>query len=269
MKKQLEEPTEEQVNLQESLPAPLDAAEERYYFERYKYEGDMEARSIIIHRNQRLAMRIAVNMGVPPYGLRDALQCGVLGIVAAVEKFDLKKNLKFSTYSTWWIRRYISREYFGKNTDKRVPVYIQGTLNRLLKAASLGNIDINHITDEMIIMAHKGSPNQNTMAGIRNALLGASLSLDYIKDDGEETFYNSFGAFDEEVEAINGDDGFADILKKAIEMLSKKERAVIRLHYFEDVPIPDVAKLMDVSHSRANQLRKNALNKLKKKLKTH
>jgi RNA polymerase primary sigma factor len=82
---------------------PLTAAEEVRLAKRIE-RGDLRARDEMVERNLRLVFALArryAGRGVP---LEDLVQEGTIGLVHAVEKFDYRRDLRFSTYAVWWIR---------------------------------------------------------------------------------------------------------------------------------------------------------------------
>lgn len=87
--------------------------------------GDMSAKEKMINHNLRLSPYIAkryINRGIP---FMDLIQEGNLGIITAVEKFDIKKGNKFATYAIWWIRQVIERYIQNNSRQLRLPVNLQ------------------------------------------------------------------------------------------------------------------------------------------------
>ena len=86
----------------------LSREEEREYVQKYT-AGDSEAREYFINCNLRLVLSIAksyINRGL---SLFDLIEEGNIGLIKAVEKFDIEIGCKFSTYATWWIKQTITR----------------------------------------------------------------------------------------------------------------------------------------------------------------
>jgi RNA polymerase sigma factor (sigma-70 family) len=72
-------------------------------------EGDLEARNAVWARNARLALSAVNRFAVPRNQLADAVQEGVLGLLRAIEKFDVQRYNQFSTYAWYWVSQSISR----------------------------------------------------------------------------------------------------------------------------------------------------------------
>lgn len=83
-----------------------------------------QARALLINANMRLVFSIAKKYYRSTVQLEDLVQEGMKGLIIAVDKFDPRKDLRFSTYGTYWIKQHVSR-YILSDTTIRIPVYLQ------------------------------------------------------------------------------------------------------------------------------------------------
>ncbi|GHV36536.1 hypothetical protein AGMMS49546_02050 [Spirochaetia bacterium] len=100
---------------------PLLSFEEALELSKRIQKGDEDARRRLIEANLRLVIKIArayVPSGIP---LMDIIQEGNVGLMRAVEKYDYRRNIRFSTYANWWIRQSISRYITNKKRVIRLP----------------------------------------------------------------------------------------------------------------------------------------------------
>jgi RNA polymerase primary sigma factor len=95
--------------------------EEELELSRKILAGDEEARTQLIESNLRLVVRIAKNYLTPEVSILDLIQEGNLGLMRAASKYDFKKEVRFSTYASWWIKQSIVRSLSNKKRIIRLP----------------------------------------------------------------------------------------------------------------------------------------------------
>jgi RNA polymerase primary sigma factor len=110
----------------ERLPGVLSAAEEVALARRIE-RGDQSAKDTMVERNLRLVHSVARSHRHGGAAFADLVQAGTVGLVRAVERFDHRRGLKFSTYAVWWIRRSII-EAISDTRAIRIPPKAYGRL---------------------------------------------------------------------------------------------------------------------------------------------
>jgi len=96
-------------------------------------KGDADARNKMIESNLRLVVKIAkryMNRGLP---FLDLIEEGNLGLIKSVERFNLAKECRFSTYATWWIRQTIERALINQSRTIRLPVHVSDDIGRMIR----------------------------------------------------------------------------------------------------------------------------------------
>ena len=114
---------------------PLLTADEEIRLAKRIERGDTAAKDEMIERNVRLVIALARryrSAGVP---FEDLVQEGVLGLIRAVEKFDHRRELRFSTYAVWWIRRALMDAVAAEH-----PIRIPGSARRRMAAGALADV---------------------------------------------------------------------------------------------------------------------------------
>ncbi len=127
------------IYLREIGEFPLLTREEERALAARLEKGDEEARKDLIRSNLRLVVKIAKqykHLGLP---LLDLIEEGNLGLMKGVERYDISKGAKLSTYAAWWIKQSIMRALANKGKIIRIPVYMQEKVNAYKKkVAALG-----------------------------------------------------------------------------------------------------------------------------------
>jgi RNA polymerase sigma factor (sigma-70 family) len=92
------------------------------------------AKQELTTRNLRLVISVAREFAYTGLPLTDLIQEGNIGLMRAVEKFDYRRNLKFSTYAVWWIKQAIRRAVFEQGTLIRIPEYMYESARQVSKS---------------------------------------------------------------------------------------------------------------------------------------
>jgi len=113
---------------------PLLTFEEGLELSRLIQSGDKTARRRFIEANLRLVVKIALSYNIKDVSLMDLIQEGNIGLIRAVDKYDHRKQLRFSTYAAWWIRQAITRYLSEKRRAIRLPHRKEEILQKIQRA---------------------------------------------------------------------------------------------------------------------------------------
>ena len=125
---QITDSTKEYLN--EIGKIKLLSPEEEFILFKKAEKGDEKAKKKLIESNLRLVVSIAKKYARGNLSFLDLIQEGNIGLMKAVEKFDVSKGYKFSTYATWWIRQTITRSIVDKTKIIRLPVHYSELINK-------------------------------------------------------------------------------------------------------------------------------------------
>lgn len=106
-----------------TFPQPLTVQEEREYLERYK-AGDQDARAVLINRNMRLVAHVVKKYQSTDYETEDLLSVGTIGLIKAVNTFDMEKGSRLATYAAKCVENEILMLFrAGKKYSREVSIY--------------------------------------------------------------------------------------------------------------------------------------------------
>ena len=189
-----------------------------------------EAKKQLVQANLRLVVSIAkkyIGQGVL---FMDLVQEGSLGLIKAAEKFDYKKNFKFSTYATWWIKQTIIRAISNHSRTIRIPVHMLEKIRKYKKACSAAAGDENLELDDETISKLSGLDSKK-ISEVKSALKKEPVSLDtYVTDDLciqdyiEDTSYSSPENNVQNILRYND-------INRLLKILDKREQEIIKRRF--------------------------------------
>jgi RNA polymerase primary sigma factor len=172
--KEYDEVYEAYLNQIKSIP--LLSFEEELELSRQIQKGDKEALHKLVKANLRLVIKIAAAFNVNEISFLDIVQEGNMGLIHAAEKYDHRKNVRFCTYASWWVRQFINRYIAKKRRIVRLPIKKEETLRKIQKAYHVLCQTLMHQPNNSEIAKELGFPVQEVDSVI-NMTVG-QLSID-------------------------------------------------------------------------------------------
>lgn len=235
--------------------------------ESHRLESD-RATAEFVQSNLRIVVTFARRYrGMP---LVDLIQEGNLGLLRAVDKFDHRRGLRFSTYAAWWIRHALSRALADQSKMIRVPVHLTGTVQRVRRAEERWMRETGRAPTQQDLAARTGIP----LEQVRRALdvVAQPVSLDAPANGKDEREGSDLGDFVQDPAARAADDVLAEseLRRQARELLDElpeREAEVLRLRYglggVGTRTLEEIGQKLSLSRERARQLERDALRKLR------
>jgi RNA polymerase primary sigma factor len=242
----------------------------KIYLQTYlaKVQADgKQAKDRLTEANLRLVVSIAKKYMGHAMSLQDMIQEGNIGLMRAVERFNLHKGFKFSTYATWWIRQSITRAIADQARTIRVPVHVIETINKLSRITRELSQEYGRDPTMEEIGKCIGFSQEKVRKIFKIAQLPVSLELP-MGDDSE----NNLVDFIEDRDAIQPLDNatnqsLKEQIRKALSTLKPKEQIILKLRYGLDDgrarTLEEVGSEFSVTRERIRQIEAKAIRKLR------
>ena len=225
-------------------------------------EGDMEARERLINGNLRLVLSVIQKFSNRGENPDDLFQVGCVGLIKAIDGFDLNQPVRFSTYGVPMIIGEI-RRYLRDNSSIRVSRSMRDTAYKVMQAREkLMAQTQKEPTVEQIAQA-LDIPREDVVFAMDAIIEPVSL-YDPIYEHGGDTIC----VMDQVSGSRNTDDSWLEkiALKEALKRLGQRERRILALRFYEGKTQMEVSNEVGISQAQVSRLEKNALNTIRKNI---
>ena len=222
--------------------------------------GDTQAREEFAICNMRLVLSVLQRFRGRCNSTDDLFQVGCIGLMKAIDNFDITQNVKFSTYAVPMVIGEIKR-YLRDNNSVRVSRSLRDTAYKVLKAR------------EELIRTNSEEPSVDMVSefldipvaevAIALEAISEPMSLcDPVYNDGDDTIYlmdqvsDSKDCEDKWVENLN--------LKDALAKLNEREKEIVMLRYYVGKTQMEVSEEIGISQAQVSRLEKNAIKEIRK-----
>lgn len=244
----------------------LNWEEEKYLATLIIEEQDPEARDRLVRSNLRLVVNIAKKFPCRGLTLGDLIEEGNLGLLRAVDSFDPEHGVRFSTYSSWWIKQSIKKALLTNTQPIHIPTYMVELVNQWRYTAarletSLGRYpELEEMAEAINLSLRKAKAVQQIIeavsAGFQENSAENNSALDESIEDSRITLPEDVLGTDEE-------------LAKAVELLSEiepREAEVLSLRFGlggnEPLTLKQIGHKIGLTRERVRQIQRDALTKL-------
>ena len=224
--------------------------------------GDQKAREELISGNLRLVLSVIQKFAGRGENVDDLFQVGCIGLIKAVDNFNIDLDVRFSTYGVPMIVGEI-RRYLRDNSALRVSRSMRDTAYKVLQAK------------EQYLSEHQKEPTIDEISkilGLRREVVVTALDaimdpvslFDPVYSDGGDALC----VMDQVRDAKNTDDSWLEriALKEAISRLGERERKILAMRFFQGKTQMEVSAEVGISQAQVSRLEKNAINQIRKDL---
>jgi RNA polymerase primary sigma factor len=250
---------------------PLLTREEEEILTRRAVGGDREAKEALIRANLRFVVAVAKRYRTRDFPLLDLINEGNIGLLKAVEHFDVKRGYHFISYAAWWVRQSILKALSDKSRMIRLPwnranelVHIERKRREMLSEDSKA-ADLGRIAEELGM----SEGHVHNLISVSQTPLSLDSPVQWLKGDADlcllgDLLYDTAGESPEEAVVSQS---LSDHIRDLLETLTPKEAEILSLRYGlngeKRLSLREIGLQYLLSRERVRQIEKKAITKLR------
>ena len=224
--------------------------------------GDEDARQRLVHGNLRLVLSVIQRFSARHDDMDDLFQVGCIGLIKAIDNFNIELDVKFSTYAVPMIIGEI-RRYLRDNNAIRISRSVRDTAYRALQAreALLAEKQSEPTVDE--IASRIGEKKENVMRAMEAIVDPISLYEPVYSENGDSIYL-----MDQLSDSNPSDEAWLEniALREAMKKLTERERKIINMRFYGNKTQMEIAQEIGISQAQVSRLEKVALERIKKQI---
>lgn len=224
-------------------------------------QGDMQAREELIQGNLRLVLSVIQRFTGRGESADDLFQVGCIGLIKAIDNFDITQPVRFSTYAVPMIMGEL-RRYLRDNTPVRVSRSLRDLAYRAMQAKEKLTAEKGCEPRIEDIAKELGVPRKDIVVALEAVSDPISLYEPVFSESGDTVYVlDQIGDHNDDMNWVN-----EISLKEAIQGLGKREKKILSLRYFAGKTQVEVAEAIGISQAQVSRLEKSAIQKIKNHL---
>ena len=229
---------------------------------RHSHAGDERARETLIQGNLRLVLSVIQRFASRGENADDLFQVGCVGLIKAIDNFDVSQNVRFSTYGVPMIIGEI-RRYLRDNSAIRVSRSMRDTAYRVLQAREKLQRENQREPTVEQIAKELDIPREEVVFAMDAVVDPVSL-FDPVYSDGGDTVC----VMDQVRDTRNTDESWLDriALREAVDKLSPREQRILAMRFYDGKTQMEVSGEIGISQAQVSRLEKNAISAIRKSL---
>ena len=229
---------------------------------RYHEQGDLQAREQLIEQYMSLVRSLARRYSYRGEQLEDLVQIGAIGLIKAIDRFDLNRGVELTTYATPNIIGEIKRHFRDKGWSVRVPRGLQELNVQLSKLVEQLTVQLGRSPTITELAKGAGVEEEEVLEALESGRAYSSLSLSSGggQEDGEEL---------DPLESIGTEEHQYDVsedravLAPGFRVLDERERKILHLRFFEGLTQSQIAQQVGISQMHVSRLIRRSLEKIR------
>ncbi|MBR0542763.1 MAG: RNA polymerase sporulation sigma factor SigG [Clostridia bacterium] len=221
-------------------------------------EGDKAARDTLINGNLRLVLSVIQRFRNRGENLDDLFQVGCIGLIKAIDNFDISQNVRFSTYAVPMIIGEIKR-YLRDNNSLRVSRSMRDTAYHAMQVKEQLQNKLNRDPTVSEIAKELGVDEATVVIALEAIVEPVSLYEPVYSDSGDTIYVM------DQISSVDSDKDWLDeiMIKQSIKDLSPREKQILSLRFMKGKTQMEVAEEIGISQAQVSRLEKGAIEKIK------
>jgi RNA polymerase sigma-B factor len=241
------------------------AENDKILLRRYHEQGDLHAREQLIEQYMSLVRSLARRYSYRGEQLDDLVQIGAIGLIKAIDRFDIERGVELTTYATPNIIGEIKRHFRDKGWSVRVPRGLQELNVQLSKLIEELTVEIGRSPTIPELAKASGAEEELVVEALESGRAYSSISLSTgggQDEEGELDPLESLGA-DEPQYEVSED---RSVLAPGFRVLDKRERMILHLRFFKGLTQSQIAQQVGISQMHVSRLIRRALEKIREEI---
>ena len=241
------------------------AERDKLLLRRYHEQGDLAAREQLIEQYMSLVRSLARRYSYRGEQLDDLVQIGSIGLIKAIDRFDLSRGVELTTYATPNIIGEIKRHFRDRGWAVRVPRGLQELNVQLSKLVEGLTVQLGRSPTIPELAKAAGVEEEEVLEALESGRAYSSLSLSQGggSEDGEDLDpLESLGEVEHQYEVSED----RAVLAPGFKVLDERERRILHLRFFEGLTQSQIAQQVGISQMHVSRLIRRALEKIREEI---
>jgi RNA polymerase sigma-B factor len=241
------------------------AADDKILLRRYHEDGDLAAREELIERYMSLVRSLARRYAYRGEQLDDLVQIGAIGLIKAIDRFDLERGVELTTYATPNIIGEIKRHFRDKGWSVRVPRGLQELNVQVSKLIEQLTVQLGRSPTIPELAKAAGVEEEQVLEALESGRAYSSVSLSTgggSDEDGELDPLESLGTIEHEYEVSED----RAVLAPGFKVLDERERKILHLRFFSGLTQSQIAAEIGISQMHVSRLIRRSLEKIREEI---
>jgi RNA polymerase sigma-B factor len=236
--------------------------DDRILLRRYHEGGDLQAREQLIEQYMSLVRSLARRYSYRGEQLEDLVQIGAIGLIKAIDRFDLERGVELTTYATPNIIGEIKRHFRDKGWSVRVPRGLQELNVQLSRLVEQLTVQLSRSPTIPELAKAAGVEEEEVLEALESGRAYTSLSLSVGSGGGDDDDLDPLESLGTEEHQYEVSEDRA-VLAPGFKVLDERERRILQLRFFEGLTQSQIAQQIGISQMHVSRLIRRSLEKIR------